>query len=155
MTRPGDLPLEVVANPEPNRREREIAREIAWSLGYAGSIADDPTNVAGMLALIREGYSLEGPRVIVSGTATLSRYVLEGPDRDRGLELTSDHAWRSWFGELRRRQLRPCGWPREDRVKVRSPQLVAGEATWIELEDDATEYEYLVISVTCEAVPIT
>ena len=151
MTRPGDLPLEVLANPEPNAREREIARDIAWSLGYAGPIADDPTNVAGMLALIREGYSLMGPRSIVSG------HVQIPVSRLNPLEVAAatEHAWRSWFRELRRRELRPCGWPKLDRVSVRAPQIVASEPTWIELDDDDPAAEYVVLSVTCEAVPMT
>ena len=155
MTRPGDLPLEVIANPEPNQREREIARDIAWSLGYAGPIADDPTNVAGMLALVREGYSLEGPRSLVTGHAELSRHIYRGPDRERALELVTDHAWRSWFGELRRRRLRPCGWPAEQLTYLGHPQIVAGEFTFVEFDEDGPEVDRLMISVTCEAVPIT
>lgn len=128
-------------DPQPNETERRLARDLRMRLEH---------DIAAHLAAVREGLTLEGPRVVVSGHAELPRYVFLGPDRERALELATDHAWRSWFGELRRRNLRPCGWPTEQRTHLAMPNALEG---WVEVDEDRADR--LMISVSCEAVPMT
>lgn len=128
---------------EPNERERGLARSIAYGMPVS--------QVAVVLAEVRDGASLLGPRRIVSGSARVTLRLVS----PENLEAATEHAWRSWFRELRRQGCRPCGWPAEQRTHVMSPQIVAGEHTWVELEDDDPRVEYLIVSVSCEAVPMT
>lgn len=139
-----------MTGPEPNGLEHELTRRIAYGM--------PPGEIARQLAHVREGATLEGPRLIIGGTAELPRHVLNGPDRERALELATEHAWRSWFGELRRRNLRPCGWPVEQRTWVTFDAFAGATGGLVEVDENderAERAERLLISVTCEAVPAT
>jgi hypothetical protein len=145
--------ITVVDNPAPNDAERRLARDIAYALRWYGSIADDPTNLAGMLALVRDGYTLEGPRKLVSGHATIPRQVYAGPDGQRAIEAATTAAWRSWFAELVRGGLRPCGWPAVQRTYLAFGLLSDNPGRPYVEFDDPDDAELLMLSVTCEAVP--
>jgi hypothetical protein len=143
----------VVDNPRANRTEQQLARDIADALGWRGPVDRDPTNLAGMLALVRDGYTLEGPRRVVSGYAQLPRAVYEGPDRERAIESATVAAWRSWFAELVRERLRPCGWPAVQRTHLAFGMLSSSADPYVEVDTDDERAEILMLSVTCEAVP--
>lgn len=89
------------------------------------------------------------PHRLVSGQARLpiSR-VYEGIDR------ATENAWRSWFGELLRQRLRPIGWPVVQHTYLASPNLLgSGPLEPVEVDADDERAEYVIVSVTCEAVP--
>lgn len=134
-----------MSEPTPNGLEQELTRRISW-----GMSSDE---LARQLALVREGATLEGPRRLVSGIAQLPiRHAHEG------IDSAERHAWRSWFDELHRQRLRPCGWPAVQRTYVATPLYSAAPVngtgpSWAEVDADDERAEYLVVSVTCEAVP--
>ena len=139
-----------MSEPVPNEREHAVAYDLERR--------PDRREIARCLALAREGEYLEGPRKLVSGVAQLPRSAYEGPDRERALEQATAYAWRSWFDELRREGLRPCGWPAVQHTYVATPtfsmQPINGaRPSWVEVEPGDERAEYLVVSVTCEAVP--
>lgn len=129
-------------DPAPNPTELRLAGEIRTRL--------EP-DIARQLAAVREGATLEGPRKTVSGHAEIPRSVYAGPDGERMVEVVTVHAWRSWFGELLRGGLRPCGWPAVQRTYAAWPAFDASTRGLIEV--DAERAEFLIVSVSCEAVP--
>jgi len=133
---------------EPNAAERALAARVvmdSWS---------NPEALAELLAEVREGSTLPGPRAIVMGNVRVS--LRHGVAYAEGqFEAATAHAWQAWFRELRRRCLRPCGWPSEQRTYLAFPQIVAGEQTFVELEADDPRAEFLEITVACEAVSMT
>ena len=139
-------------NPAPNRREVEAAREIVRAFTQRGGLMLD--DLAGMLALTREGYTLEGPRRLVSGHAEIPRRVYDGPDGERAIESATEFAWRSWFRELARNGLRPCGWPAVQRTHLAFGMLSYDPSRpYVEVDAGDERAEILMLSVTCEAVP--
>lgn len=94
------------------------------------------------------------PHRLVSGQVQLPRVVYEGPDAERAIAKATDYAWRSWFGELLRARLRPIGWPVVQRTYLASPNLLgSGPLEPVEVDADDERAEYVIVSVTCEAVP--
>jgi hypothetical protein len=130
------------ADPIPNDTERRLARELRMRLEH---------DIAAHLAAVREGYSLEGPRRLVSGEAQIPRSTLLGPDRERAIELATEYAWRSWCRELIRHRLRPCGWPAVQQTWLAYLSESNGSSPYVEV--DPEDADLLLISVTCEAVP--
>lgn len=146
----------LVDNPTPNRREVEAAREIVRAFTQRhGLMLDD---LAGMLALVRDGYTLEGPRVIVEAHASLERRQLE-----RGaeaLEVVTRGVWRRWIDELASKRLRPAGWPAVTRTFLAwtdtapdaGPPHLGG---LVEVDESDDRWVVLNLGLACEAVPAT
>lgn len=92
------------------------------------------------------------PHRIVSGQARIST---RGPvDRQaEHFERAERDAWRSWFGELLRQRLRPIGWPVVQRTYLSHRPTSSTSLEPVEVDADDERAEYVIISVTCEAVP--
>lgn len=137
---------------EPNGLERRAAYDLERTA--------DRNGIAYALAEAREGATLEGPRVVVSGHSSLPRRAIERANDGRDgalLEQATRRAWRSWFDELHRQGLRPCGWPAVQRTHLAfAYSSLDSTHPFVEVDPEVrNDWDELVVSVTCEAVPAT
>lgn len=133
----------------PNRLDRALAEALIADRALWQPYGD--TYLATVLAAVREGSTIEGPRKIVNGHTEIPRQIYAGPDGVRTIESATKHAWRSWFGELVRGGLRPVGWPTVQRTYLAWPVLGASTTGLVEVDPERAEI--LALSVSCETVP--
>lgn len=140
---------------QPNGRERQLAHSLLADPAWRSGLGE--TALATVLAAVREGSTVEGPRQRVGATVTVSRCVIEGTGGDAERSATRA-VWRRWSDELHVHGLRPIGWPTVQRTHLAFGRTIEDdpahpERRGLTVVGPDADWALLELRLECEGVP--